>query len=83
MSNDELDEKLREAIRYIANEDGYAEEADLDEAVAKIKQMYADQVTPKVDALMQDMVNLHANMKHDMLRLGLTYSPPNSKKQSL
>lgn len=75
MGNEELDEKLREAIRYVANEDGYAEAEDLDEAVAKIKQIYADQVTPKVDALVQDMVNLHANMKYGMLRLRPTSTP--------
>ena len=83
-TNAELDEKLREAIRYVANEDGYAEEEDLDIAVAKIKQIYADEVTPKVDVLVQDMVNLHTNMKYDMIRLGMTPTPkPIKQKQGL
>ena len=41
MSN--LDDKLKEAIRYIANEDGYAEIEDLDVAIAKIKQAFKDE----------------------------------------
>jgi len=74
--NEELDKRLREIIWYELGDGLNA--TDVDEAVASIKRFYADEVMPKVDSLMQDMVNLHANMKHDMLRLGLTYTPPNN-----
>lgn len=73
MSNEELDKKLREIIWYELGDGLNA--TDVDEAVVSIKQLYASEVTPKVDALMQDMVNLHANMKADMLRLGFTSTP--------
>ena len=64
-----LDERLREIL-----EDWYPGTM-YEDVIPKIKQLYADEVTPKVDAIMQDMVNLQANMKHDMLRLGMTPTP--------
>ena len=45
-----IDDKLREVIRYIANEDGYVEPEDLDNAIAQIKQVFADEgYLPHVD----------------------------------
>ena len=80
MSNTELDKKLREIIWYELGDGLNA--TDVDECVESIKRFYASEVTPKVDALVQDMVNLHANMKQDMLRLGLTSTPPNNRGKS-
>ena len=80
-----LDERLREIqvkdVQIVETFDGFdtLKETSIalnDDAIAQIKQVYADEVLPKTDKLMQDMVNLHANMKHDMLRLGLTPSDP-------
>lgn len=77
--NKDLDDKLENIIMdnvILGVDSGQAYFKDTDEAVAQIKKLYADEVTPKVDALVQDMTNLHANMKNDMLRLGLTPNPP-------
>lgn len=36
-------------------------------------------IRPDVNKIMQNLVNLQANMKHDMLRLGLTSTPKSSR----
>ena len=80
-----LDDKLREIIDYCA-ESYYPEheygtshkeqnQKYLEEAVEAIKKLYQDEVLPKSDQLMQEMVNLHARMKQDMIRLGMTSTP--------
>jgi len=59
MSN--LDERLREIV------------ADMpypDTAVESIKQVIREEVG--IDDIIQDLVNLRANMQHDLVRLGLT-----------
>lgn len=75
MSN--LDDKLREIVHYCA--ESYYPEHEygdnhrkqnkeyLEEAVSQIKELYAKEVLPKSDELIQDMVNLHARMKNDMI----------------
>lgn len=67
----DLDDKLREIL-----EDWYPG-VMYENVIPKIKKLYADEVTPKVDTIMQDMVNLQANLKYDMLRLGMTPTPVN------
>jgi hypothetical protein len=62
--NEELDKKLREIIWYELGDGLNA--TDVEECIGSIKRIYA---------LVQDMVNLHANMKQDMYRLGLTSTP--------
>jgi len=70
LEENELDKKLREIIWYELGDGLNA--TDVNECVESIKRLYASEVTPKVDALVQDMTNLHANMKNDMIRLCLT-----------
>lgn len=80
-----LDDKLREIVDYCAESyypeheygDSHREQNKeyLEEALEQIKQLYAKEVMPNVEKLTQDMVNLHANMKNDMIRLGFTSTP--------
>jgi hypothetical protein len=44
------------------------------DAIAQIKQAFAEEA--RIEEILQDMVNLRANMQQDMLRLGLTYKGP-------
>lgn len=69
-----LDDRLREIV------------ADMpypDTAVESIKQVIREEVG--IDQIIQDMVNLRANMQHDLIRLGLTSTPtkPKAKETQL
>jgi len=59
-----LDEKLREIV------------ADLpypDTAVESIKQVIREEAG--LDNIIQDLVNMRANMQHDLIRLGMASAP--------
>ena len=65
-----LDEKLREIV------------ADMpypDTAVESIKQVIREEVG--IDNIIQDLLNLRANMQHDLVRLGMTSSTPQEEKE--
>jgi hypothetical protein len=73
-----LDEKLREVLenfeplRYTTdNGDTFHDVLSQDEAIARIKQIILEETG--IDEVLQNLVNLQVNMKHDMIRLGLTY----------
>jgi hypothetical protein len=53
----------------------------IDKPVNEIIELYAKDVLPKSDALIQDMINLHANMKADYLRLSLTTTQQGGEKR--
>lgn len=59
-----LDEKLREILLGPTS---------TDEAVDLVKQAFADD--EDFQRMRQDMANLHANMKQEAIRLGLTPTP--------
>ena len=60
-----LDDKLKEIL-------GKQGAGASDETIPQIKQAFADEAG--LTQLIQDTANLYANMKHDALRLGLSYS---------
>ena len=73
MNNQTLEDKLKEEISYPG--------LHLIDTVENIKQIFKDEgyvttdVKEKTDKLVQEMVNLHARMNQDMIRLGLTSTP--------
>lgn len=78
----DLDEKLIDAVCSYAsgqNQRVRTERELLDNALTRIKQAFTDasyvhtDQKEKMDHLLQDMTNTYANLKHDAIRLGLTY----------
>jgi hypothetical protein len=50
-----------------------------DTAVESIKQVIREEVG--IDNIIQDLVNLRANMQHDLVRLGITSTPTKGTNQ--
>ena len=63
-----LDDKLRNIL-----EDWYPGTM-YENVIPKLKQAFADELG--INNIIQDLVNLRANMQHDLIRLGLTYNDP-------
>jgi hypothetical protein len=78
-----LDDKLREILRtpHQNSTGATVMEFPTTKLLTQIKQAFTDagyvptDIKEKADHLLQDMVNLHARMTFDMLRLGLTPTP--------
>jgi len=82
----DLDDKLHKLpLATVVKENGSIWLSNKD--IAQIKQAFADagyaqtNVREKADELLQGMVNMHANMKQDMIRLGLTSTPKKPKSK--
>lgn len=79
--SDVLRAKLQDVILGLPDRDGGITDGDMEDGIAQIEQAFADEgyvhtdVREKADKLLQDMINMHANMRHDLVRLGLTYTP--------
>lgn len=77
----EIQQKYRRGI-YDAQSNQVTEQGiSTEESIAQIEQAFKDtgyvttDVRDKAEALYQSMLNLYANMQHDMVRLGLTPAP--------
>lgn len=63
-----LDERLREVVSDLPYPDT---------AVETIKEIIREEAG--IDNVIQDLINLRANMEHDMVRLGITPTPKDKK----
>lgn len=68
----DLDDKLERVLYDHRNDTPIGKQSAL---ISDIKQAFADEFG--IDQMLQDMVDLRANMQHNLVRLGLTATPTN------